>query len=506
MTQWTLKTSTTLAALLAGTAAFADITPEEVWQNWQDTSASYGQTVTATSETRDGDTLTVEGLSVALDQEEGGFTLTIDEVNFTDNGDGTVEITMSDRFPVTMAVPGEDGEGPTDLTIVVSQPGLAITVGGTSDEASYDFEAPTVNIKLESIDGIDADAVDVTADITMTAMTGNYLVSGPADGKSIDTAFGAQSMAMTLLAKDPEEQSDVRVVATLADLAGTSSSSFAGMDLMATNMADALKAGFATTATVTNGAMQFDLDVTEAVGPTKVSATSGGGGLSLSLDAAGLTYGFDGKATELTMSGAEIPFPELRMNYSEIAFNLMMPLLASAEPTDFTYLMRIVDLAVSDELWAMFDPTGTLPRDPATVIVDTKGKVRLTTDLVDEAAMATLGEAPPGELHAFDLTELRAKVAGAELTGSGALTFDNSDLVKFGGMPVPTGKVDLKLVGGNGLLDKLVTMGLVTADDVMGARMMLSMFANAGAGEDELTSTLEFKDKGFYANGQPIMP
>ncbi len=506
MTQWTLKTSTTLAALVAGTAAFADITPEEVWQNWQDMSASYGQTVTATSATRDGDTLVVEGLSVSMDQGEGGFSLTIDEVNFTDNGDGTVEITMSDSYPIEMTVPGEEGKGPTDMTIAVSQPGLVITVGGTSDEASYDFEAPTLGIKLQSIEGVDAAAVDVTADMTMTAVTGNYLVSGPADDKSIDTAFGAQSMVVTVVAKDPEAQSDARIVATMADLAGTSSSSLVGMDLMATNLASALKAGFATTANFTNGAVKIDADVTEATGPTKIAATFAGGGLTVGMDAAGLTYGFDGKGTELTVSGPEIPFPELKVNFSEIAFNLVMPLLASAEPVDFAYLTRIVDLTVSDELWAMFDPAGTLPHDPATVILDTKGKVRLTTDIVDEAAMATLGETPPGELHAFDLTELRATVAGAELTGSGALTFDNSDLVKFGGMPVPTGTVDLKLVGGNGLLDKLVTMGIITADDVMGARMMLSMFANAGAGEDELTSTLEFKDKGFYANGQPIMP
>ena len=108
-----------------------------------------------------------------------------------------------------------------------------------------------------------------------------------------------------------------------------------------------------------------------------------------------------------------------------------------------------------------------------------------------------------GELNALDITSVQAKIAGAELTGSGALTFDNTDLVTYGGMPAPTGKVDLKLVGGNALLDKLVMMGLLTEDDANGARMMVSMFANSVA-EDELTSTLEFKDKGFFANGQQL--
>ena len=55
-----------------------------------------------------------------------------------------------------------------------------------------------------------------------------------------------------------------------------------------------------------------------------------------------------------------------------------------------------------------------------------------------------------------------------------------------------------------GLLDALVSMGMLSEDDAMGARMMIAMFANPGAGEDELTSVLEFKDKGFFANGQQL--
>ena len=34
----------------------------------------------------------------------------------------------------------------------------------------------------------------------------------------------------------------------------------------------------------------------------------------------------------------------------------------------------------------------------------------------------------------------------------------------FGGFPAPTGKLDLKLTGGNGLLDKLVAMGVLDLD------------------------------------------
>ena len=93
-------------------------------------------------------------------------------------------------------------------------------------------------------------------------------------------------------------------------------------------------------------------------------------------------------------------------------------------------------------------------------------------------------------------------------TGSSSaptLTFDNTDTTTFGGVPAPTGSIDLKAVGVNGLLDKLMAMGLVPEDQMMGARMMLGMFAKVVEGEpDTMTSNVEFKDKGLFVNGMQL--
>ena len=70
---------------------------------------------------------------------------------------------------------------------------------------------------------------------------------------------------------------------------------------------------------------------------------------------------------------------------------------------------------------------------------------------------------------------------------------------------MPAGTVNLKLVGGNTLLDTLVGMGLIPEDQAMGARMMTGMFARPGDGEDTLVSTIEMKEDGsILANGQRI--
>lgn len=503
MKHWKLAGSTAFIALTSGSGAFADVTPAEVWQSWQDMSASYGQSMVAASAEQDGDALVVSGVKISSSQDGVVIDANIEEIIFTDNGDGTVQVTMSESYPIALQLPpANDGDTPTNLTVSVAQPGMLVTASGTPEATNYDFEAPTMTVKLEAIEGVDATAVDATVEATMTAVVGKYLVEGAEGAKTVTSEFAAQSLALTVVGDDKEAGSKARIVGTFADLAAKTNGTFLGADLMA-DLPAALKAGFAVDGNFSFGAMSLDFDVTDAAGPVKMLATGEGGDVTFALDATKMQYGVSSKGVSMTVSGPEIPFPELKLGYSDAGFNLLMPVGTSAEPTDFAFLTKLVGFTISDEVWGMFDPAGSLPRDPATVVVDAKGKVKMTTDLFDSAAMETLGDAAPGELHALDVTELKATIAGAELTGAGAFTFDNTDMATFGGVPAPSGKLDLKLVGGNGLLDKLVAMGLLTEDDAMGARMMVAMFANAGAdGSDEMTSTIEVKDKVLYANGQ----
>ena len=171
---------------------------------------------------------------------------------------------------------------------------------------------------------------------------------------------------------------------------------------------------------------------------------------------------------------------------------------------DGSTLVKLVDLKVSDALWSMIDATGALPHDPATLIIDTKGTATLTADLTDKAAMDAMGGNPPGQLNSFDVNQLNLKVAGAELKGQGSFTFDNTDMTSVPGFPAPTGTLDLIATGVNGLIDKLVTMGLVPQDQAMQGKMMMGMFAKPGDGPDTLISAIEFKDKKMTINGMEM--
>jgi len=87
------------------------------------------------------------------------------------------------------------------------------------------------------------------------------------------------------------------------------------------------------------------------------------------------------------------------------------------------------------------------------------------------------------------------------------VTFDNSDLRSFAGPPKPIGSVDLVLNGLNGLIDNLVSMGLTSAEEAMGVRMMLAAFTAPApsSGQDVMKSTIEFTPEGHtLANGQRV--
>lgn len=501
MKKSTLAGSTAIAFLVSGVGAFADVTPEEVWENWKAATSRSGTEIAAQSEARDGDTLVITGVSLNTAAEAAASASgQIAEMRFKDLGDGTVEITMSDSYSMTFIAPAVEGIEPPvaqEMTMTISAPGAVTIASGTPEAMAYDFTMPSMEASMATA----ADATEpVNFKISAVNATGSYLVEGT-DQKSGSGDMTAESLSLAFTGKDSAGGSDVEMTAAV----GAIETSFSATVLDPAEMEDmaaALAKGFAVSFDTAYGATSFALNVTEAGSPTSITGGLDSGSFAFSMDSEAFVYKSGSKGLNLSITSAEIPFPEVKLGLGEGGFGLSMPTTPSDEPGEFSFLAKLVDLSVSEEIWGMIDPTAALSHDPASVIVDGKGTAKLTSDLFAPETMES--GAPPGELLSFDLVQLLAKIAGAELTGTGAFTFDNTDLTTFEGVPAPTGKIDLKVTGVNHLIDTLISMGLLTEEDAMGGRMMLSMFANPGAGEDEFTSVLEFKDKGFFANGQQL--
>lgn len=506
MKHWTnLKTSAALALVLPGSAAFADVSAQDVWALWQEQMGQYGYTIKA-DESQSGDTLTLNNVAMHIDiPEEGGTVdVTLDQIVFKENGNGTVTMIVPETLPIRLKVdPAKEGEESVDMVMTMTSDDMATVLSGTPDNLTQTMDAGMMGIALSSLI---VDGKPVSLGAVNLNMTGVSSQSNTQRGAVIVSKqnLSAQTLDYVIDVTDPEgEGGRVFMKGTLAGLTGTGDSKLPeGIDMQ--DMAAAMRAGFGFDGGFTHQGGSTEFDITGDGDQMQGKSSTTGGAFRIAMDAGQLIYDVASTGMAVDLMGSDIPLP-VSFQMGEAAFKLMMPLSKSDDLQDYQVAITLGDFTMADMLWGIFDPTGQLPRDPATVAVDVSGKVKLTHDLMDEQQMAGLGDTPPGEIHAADINGLTVRAAGAELTGNGGFTFDNTDMVSFDGIPRPEGMMNLRLVGGNGLLDKLVAMGFVPEDQAMGARMMMGLFAIPGEGEDTLTSKIEINAEGHVlANGQRL--
>ncbi len=493
MAHWkSLAGGAALAFFIGGAAAQAQVTAEEVWKGWTDYYASFGAAVTTGSEAKTGDTLVLTDVAFAGNSQGSTFSVAVPEIRLKELGDGRVEMTMSPELPIVTKSTSPKGEV-ADLAMKMTQTDLKVTVSGSPADMTYDFAAPAMGLKVDSL-AVDGTPMPLTVDVAMAGNSGKYNLK-TAGGKTLVSSFAAEGVTFKVAATDPEGTGTFDLNGSLTGMSGSSNATIPeGVNFE--DMNASLKAGLNLDGKFVYTAGTYAFDFKDAEQAMKANVTGAGGGINFKMAQDGLVYGGNGGALKVALTGSQLPFP-VDVAIGESAFNMAMPVSKTDAAQPFALLVKLVDLSVSDTLWDMVDPGKQLPRDPATAIVDVSGTGKLTVDIMDPANQNS--SAPPGTLESIKLNQLQVKVAGADLTGSGAATVDNTTPV-----PKPVGAVDLKLTGGNALIDKLVAMGLIPEDQAMGARMMMGMFA-VPAGEDILTSKIEFKeDGGIYANGQRI--
>ena len=496
MTSYTmLRGAVCGAAILSAGAAAADVTAAEVWANWQNSFAMYGDdAVSNGSETMDGGTLTVSDVTVNWNDGFSTVTASLGDWVFTENGDGTVNVTTGPSFPIKISTK----DGP-DMTMTVDQSGLLMVASGTADNVNYVISADQYGLTLGDIsDG------DGTLDATIRAIAND--VSGSYTSETGDmqtTTYDMTIASLDVLADGtpPEVAGDYFTLSGRAnDLTTQGMVSYpADADLSDTSFL--LAEGVTMDASYTLGSSNYLFDVKLEGEQTSGTATTGPGLWSGAFSDSQMSYDSALADLKVALQGASIPFPiELSAAQYGIGFN--MPLAPSDDLSDFGLNINLVDLAVNDMIWMLADPTGALPHDPATLQLDLTVKAKILMDMMNP----DLDDVPdmPAELAALTLNALKLKIAGAELNSEGSFTFDNTDLTTFDGFPRPTGDLTVRLNGANALVDGLVAMGIIPQDQAMMGRMMMGMFVNV-TGEDELTSKIEVtEDAQVIANGQRI--
>ena len=149
----------TLAVVATASSAMADVTANDIWNSWQTMAQEMGQSITADGEARTSQGLVVSNVTVTMDMPEGAVAAPIGDVTFVENGDGTVSIDVADQYPLRITGTGSDGES-FDVSMVVRQPGLALTALGDAANPSYTYSAPEVGMGVTEL-MIDGEPVEI---------------------------------------------------------------------------------------------------------------------------------------------------------------------------------------------------------------------------------------------------------------------------------------------------------------------------------------------------------
>jgi hypothetical protein len=483
-------------ALLSG-PAFADVTAQDVWANWQSYMQEFGYELSS-SENASGGQLVISDLVMTMDvpEEDGSTSATIGEMTFVENGDGSVAITLSNDVAMNFAF--DDGIEDVVAKMIMHHEALTSTASGTADAITYDYSAGSITLQLAKLEVDGEEITDLDAEVTFSGIAGTSQISVGDTVVSKD-AMTADNLKVVILGKDPETGDDIDIALTMDGLQGSSDG-----NMPLGSLTGAPTAMFGEGLDLLGKFSMKGVAMTAAFeseeGPSQVNVSTGPGAVDLEMSEALIAYSGQVADMALSVSAPDVPLP-IDVSFGELGYGFNMPLQASEEEQDFALSLDFVDIGLSDFIWDMFDPGTVLPRDAASLIVDLTGKATVFEDIVtlDEDL-----EEVPGEINSVTLNALELSAAGAEVTGTGNFTFDNTDLVSFDGFPRPEGAIDLNINGINGLMDKLISMGLLPQEQAMPARMMLGMFSVA-VGEDQLTSRIEVNEQGHVlANGQRL--
>lgn len=495
-TSQTLRASACLTAMMIAPAAWADVTAQQVYAAWQDSMTQYSQGAEITTGAVDdaGNTVTVTDFALNSDRDGETLRITIPQIVFAGADDGTVAITLSDTIPVEIS----SATG-TKMAMSVTQTGAAITASGTPEDLTY---AATADQYIIAIDSLTAPGGPVTGDMRVT-LNGVAGSTNAKTGDRVESTYDLTATSADLLVDVTAPDATKVMVSGKIDGVASAGSSSAPADMDYSDPAVMFGGDYTAKGSYTSGPSAYIININGEMALDGTS-TTGPGAMQFNVGPDGLGYEIAVSDVAADLTSSEMPFP-FRLSAASYDVALTTPVAPTDAPVPFRLLLGLTDVTVNDEIWAMVDPTAALPRDPATVKLDVSGDVQLDVAVMDPAQAEALSEQQgfPGKIDSLSLNELTIDAVGLDVKGSGDFTFDNADTTTFPGMPNPTGSVTIDVVGANALIDKLIAMGLIPAEQAMMPRMMLGMFAKP-VGDDALQSVIEVKDGQVLANGQRI--
>jgi hypothetical protein len=484
---------------LAPAQADAQVSAAEVWAEWQAGAAEAGQTLTA-EVTETGEGLVLQNLAARSEEDDVVTTAQVDRVALIEQGDGTLSVEVSNPYALSITFPIEDEDAPegaeealVTVGLLLTHEGLDVTVAGTPETRRYSYSADALTLVEGAVTRQDGEP---TAMIDLEVVTRDVQSDFALTGTGEDGRFAATgstgSVTGRLEAEAPADEGDelrrLAVTFALGDLATEAEGSRGALG------PGGLPEGAEITSATTYGMSQVEIALREPETEFDASLANEGGSFGFTVAEDRIAYDIAATAPRSRVSGPDLPAPvEIAAASSALSFSL--PIVASETTSQALLRIDYRDVVFGEALWAMIDPAGQVPRDPLTLILDATAQVRLLADLMSAEAVEM--EGPIGALRALTVSELELSYGDASLTGTADVTFRPGEA-----MPEPVGQAELRLSGGNALLEVLERAGFVTAEQAAVARGVAGMFSRPGARPDTMETTIEFLEDGtITANG-----
>ncbi|MGB0799160.1 MAG: hypothetical protein ACPGRD_07565, partial [Planktomarina sp.] len=447
-------------ASLTATTTVADITVDQAFDKIMammqidgNTNATYGRV------DNNGSSLVVHQVDLSFQDPQITVNAKIDTITFDDLGDGTVRVEYADTMPIV--IESNDPSVEFQATMRMVQSGAYYVLSGTPEDTTYEFSAPETTLTLDNLTSANADTT-ASATVTMTGGSGHY--NATTDTMlNFDMSYSMENLTADVAFHDAESGEGVKFNAQMAGL--KSSGMFAiPTDPSAIDQTNPFGSGMLFDMETSFANFEYAMNAMADDGAVDITFTADRGRLDTALDKDRLDYATSVSDVDMAVSIPQaFPLP-IKITADELGMVWKMPLGKDVRG-DYEIGTSLRNINVDENLLNMFDPGQIIPRDPITVAFDLSGQAMWYFDLFnpEEADKIDQGETP-GEIYSAKLQGLEVRAAGAELTGQGDFTFDNTDRHTIPGMPRPQGQLALKLVGANALMDRLIQMGLISDD------------------------------------------
>ena len=476
-----------LTATLAAAPLHA-LEPKEGWDAFEGFLEGAGLEVANSGFFSDGVAMTANRVVIS-DGDGAGFRIEIPQLRIEPRGDGALALVPADGLNAVVT----DGSGARREYGVQHDAEFGLTLTGAELAVTPRFEQMTVTLLSATQNGRPLDE-------------GFSMALGGLEGLVTVSLADAINLFMSLDRERVEYTQRLAITdgfAMTQDGRGAAEGLTINLEASALQtfeteetLAAALQAGFSMN--LTGRSLRSDSSVVQTgFIPLDLVFQAGDSTFQVTMGQEGLTLGTDAFDIRAIYGGAD---SGMEATLGRMDFRMEMPLMPTPDDQSMSLGFLIENVAPSDGALALLGLNSFSGET-----VDLRLRLGAGGRWLRDLETIEDSDDAPIDLGSFALEEAFVRIGEARLTGGGEMAFAGGSIMsQTSDVPEGDGSFVFELIGGEGLLNRLGDAGLVPADQLFVARMMMGALGQS-VGTDHLRSEITLRaGQEPLINGMPV--